>query len=91
MNNWKKLIESGGVKKGELVVFGSGTTDRALDNLVKVYVYPTGDNHEEPPTWMSDDYEVRYTKRCEVCDEDYHIHYKEPFASCSCGTTDWYV
>lgn len=57
--------------------------------LTKVYVYPTGDNLEQPVSYMSDDYEVRLTDRCEVCDEEMHIHYGEPFASCSCGTHEW--
>ena len=58
--------------------------------MIKVYVYPTGDNHEEPVSYMSDDYEIRFTELCEKCDELLYIHYAEPFASCACGTQEWY-
>jgi len=57
---------------------------------VKVYVYPDGMVYEEPPSWASDDYEVREAPYCEECDELMEPHYAEPFASCSCKTIEWY-
>ena len=64
-------------------------------NMLLVRVYPTGDNHliedwPNPCIWMSDDYTVRETAYCEDCDSVLHVHYGEPFASCDCGTTEWY-
>jgi len=58
--------------------------------LETVYVYPDGENYTLPPQWKSDDFEERFTTLCEVCDTVLHVHYKEPFASCGCGTTEWY-
>lgn len=58
--------------------------------VVKVYVYPDGMVYEEPPSWASDDYEVRYAPYCKDCDELMEPHYAEPFASCSCKTMEWY-
>jgi hypothetical protein len=57
---------------------------------VKVYVYPDGMVYEEPPSWASDDYEVREAPYCEECDELMEPHYAEPFTSCSCKTIEWY-
>lgn len=55
-----------------------------------VYVYPDGENYSEPPSWKSDDYEVRSTDVCDKCNEQLHISYNEPFATCNCGTQEWY-
>lgn len=55
-----------------------------------VCVYPDGEQYEEAPSWKSDDYEVRQTTHCNTCDAELTVHYAEPFASCSCGTTEWY-
>lgn len=57
--------------------------------MAKVYVYPDGEQYDEPPTWKSDDYEVREGGYCETCDEELTIHYAEPFASCRCGKRPW--
>lgn len=57
--------------------------------MSKVYVYPDGSTYDAPPSYMSDDYEVRETDLCEQCDEELTIHYGEPFASCKCGTQEW--
>lgn len=59
-------------------------------NCTLVYVFPDGDNYSYPPSWKSDDYEQRYTSLCAVCDRFLHLHYGEPFASCKCGTQEWY-
>ena len=61
-------------------------------NMKTVYVYPDGINYDvwEAPSWASDDYEIRQTCCCDECGEDLWIHYSEPFASCACGTTEWY-
>lgn len=66
---------------------GKAWTD---EDLKKVYVYPDDENYESPPSWKSDDYEVRQTDLCTRCDTEYHIHYGEPFASCECWTSEWY-
>jgi|GEM_PF-896302 len=57
---------------------------------IDVYVYPDNEQYHEPPFWKSDDYEKRKTTSCERCDEEMNIHYGEPFASCNCGTSEWY-
>lgn len=59
-------------------------------DLKTVYVYPDGEQYDEPPSWKSDDYEVRETALCETCDTELEIHYGEPFASCECGTGEWH-
>lgn len=58
---------------------------------MKVYVYPNDEVYESPPEWMSDDYQVREQGYCEECDSDIVPHYAEPFASCNCGTREWYI
>lgn len=60
------------------------------EELIDVYVYPDGENYSEPPSWKSDDFERRKTTLCETCDTELDAHYGEPFASCRCGTTEWY-
>lgn len=55
-----------------------------------VYVYPDGEIYDEPPSWKSDDYEVRQTRLCETCDEELTVEYSEPFAHCKCGTQEWH-
>lgn len=45
---------------------------------------------DEIVTWKSDDYEIREAGFCNTCDEEIIPHYGEPFASCSCGTQEWY-
>lgn len=62
-----------------------------IPNLVKVYVYPSGEVFDLPPAWMSDDYEIRYTVYCDICDELMEPHYAEPFISCGCKTMEWYI
>ena len=60
--------------------------------MATVRVWPDGtqqNTEESPYEWMSDDFEVRQTELCEACDEEFSIHYGEPFASCKCGTTEW--
>ena len=61
-----------------------------LDERYKVYVYPDGEQYEEPPSWKSDDYETRETALCATCDEELQIEGGKPFASCPCGTQEWY-
>jgi len=61
-----------------------------MNDLTEVFVYPDDENYESPPEWKSDDYEERYTMLCSVCKEDLHVYYAEPFASCMCGTMEWY-
>lgn len=59
--------------------------------MMKVFVYPDDENYlEEAPAWKSDDYEVRMTDVCSVCDEVLHVWYKEPLASCKCCQQEWY-
>lgn len=60
------------------------------EDLIDVCVYPDGTQSYEPLDFMSDDYERRQTAHCAVCDNDLAIHCGEPFASCDCGTTEWY-
>lgn len=57
---------------------------------LKVYVYPDGEVYVEPPSWRSDDYEVREAPYCVDCDLFMDPHYGEPFASCSCKTIEWH-
>ena len=61
-----------------------------MDNLETVYVYCTGDQYSEMPSFMSDDCERRQTGYCDVCEQELQLHYGEPFASCDCGTMEWY-
>ena len=58
--------------------------------LSTVYVFPDGEVYHAAPEWKSDDYEVRKTALCETCDEELTPAYGEPFASCACGTQEWY-
>jgi hypothetical protein len=60
-------------------------------DLETVYIYPDGSNYDEPPSYMSDDYLVRQTTLCEVCDTLLDISYDEPIASCKCGGQEWYL
>ena len=60
------------------------------EDLITVYVYPDGENYEEPPSWKSDDYFIRQTSICTVCDTVLDLEYEGPFGSCKCGTTEWY-
>lgn len=57
----------------------------------KVYVFPDGEVYQELPTWKSDDYEIRLSTHCDKCDETITPYYMKPFASCDCGTQDWYL
>lgn len=59
-------------------------------DYTKVFVYVDNTCSEEPLEWMSDDYAVRYTQNCEQCGYLLEPHYDEPFASCECGTREWY-
>lgn len=61
-----------------------------LEDLDDVCVYPDGNNTSEPLKMCGDDYERRKTTQCMDCDSTLEIHYAEPFASCECGTTEWY-
>jgi hypothetical protein len=61
-----------------------------MNDLEVVYVYCTGNQYSEMPSFMSDDCEVRKTGFCPSCDSELQIHYGEPFASCECGTQEWY-
>ncbi len=67
-------------------------SEESLIDLIDVYVYPDGDvyEEEEPPSWKSDDYEIRKQGACGQCGEPIVPHYGEPFASCQCGTQEWY-
>lgn len=60
------------------------------DEFYKVYVYPDGEQYTERPEWKSDDYEIRETSLCEICDSEIQVHYMEPLASCDCCTQEWY-
>jgi hypothetical protein len=57
----------------------------------KVYVFPDDEIYEEAPSWKSDDYEIRYQGFCNTCDSTIDPHWSEPFASCNCGTQEWYI
>ena len=57
---------------------------------MKVYVYPCNTNLENPLDCMSDDYVVRETEACDECGHILHLDYDSPFASCECGTREWY-
>jgi hypothetical protein len=61
-----------------------------MNNTVEVCVYPDGVQYDEPQRCRSDDYEKRKTAHCEDCGTNLDVHYGEPFASCECGTTEWY-
>jgi len=56
----------------------------------KVCVYSDDEHYEEPPEWKPGDYEVRETETCETCGEEIAPHFGEPFATCECGTQEWY-
>ena len=60
------------------------------DDLFKVYVYPDGENYDGPVDWKSDDYQIRRSALCEDCGYTLYLDYDEPFASCECGTREWY-
>lgn len=60
------------------------------DDLVKVYVYPDGENRELPDPQKSDDYVIRKTMLCVECNELLDVEYDSPYAHCLCGTTEWY-
>jgi len=60
------------------------------EELFTVYVYPDGEVYEHPSTWKSDDYQERKTAYCNKCESMIEPHYMEPFASCNCGTQEWY-
>lgn len=62
----------------------------APNDLYAVCVYPDDEQYTKPPSWKSDDYELRATAPCEECDDELDIHYQEPLASCACGTQEWY-
>lgn len=57
---------------------------------MKVYVYPDNEQYENPPSWKSDDYEVRETELCQTCDTVLEIEYQKPFATCLCHTQEWH-
>ncbi len=57
---------------------------------IDVYVYPDDEVYEEPPSWKSDDYEIRKQGACEICGQPIVPHYGEPLASCDCCTQEWY-
>jgi len=59
--------------------------------LEPVYVYPDDEVYNHPPEWKSDDYQVRLAGQCLTCEEQITPHYGEPFASCECGTAEWYL
>jgi hypothetical protein len=56
--------------------------------LEKVYVFPDGEVYEIPPTWKSDDYEIRYVKYCEKCDSTVVPFHGEPLGACACGIVE---
>lgn len=58
--------------------------------LIDVCVYPDGEAYQKPPSWKSDDYEVRKQGYCGQCDQSIVPHYSEPFASCECYTQEWH-
>lgn len=59
-------------------------------DLETVYVYPDDEVYSKPPSWKSDDFEVRKQGFCYRCDSDIVPHYGEPIASCGCGSQEWY-
>jgi hypothetical protein len=61
-----------------------------MENLKIVYVYSDGEQHKTRPIYKSHAYEIRRTCLCTQCGTDFVVHYAEPFASCDCGTTEWY-
>ena len=61
-----------------------------IKDTIPVYVYPDGEVYENIPQYKSDDYEVRGQGRCPECDGPIVPNYGEPFASCECGTREWY-
>jgi len=63
------------------------------EDLRKVFVYPDGEQYvqyRQVPSWKSDDCEVRKTAYCYDCGQDLIVTYRQPFASCACGTTEWH-
>lgn len=60
------------------------------DDLFTVYVYPDGENYDGPPDWKSDDFIIRKSTNCNVCGYTLYLSYDEPFATCECGTQEWY-
>lgn len=54
-----------------------------------VYVTMDDTNHYERPD-EGRDYEKRVQGYCPTCDGPIEPHYGEPFASCECGTQEWY-
>ncbi len=64
--------------------------NKIYDDLMDVYVYPDDEVYEEPPSWKSDDYEVRKQGYCDKCECPIVPHYGEPLASCDCFTQEWY-
>jgi hypothetical protein len=61
-----------------------------IKDAIPVYVYPDGEVYDNIPQYKSDDYEIRGQGYCPECDGPIVPHYGEPFASCECGTQEWY-
>lgn len=60
---------------------------------MKIRIWPDGDSQltDEPAyEWKSDDFIIRETALCENCNHVLIPEYNEPFASCLCGTQEWY-
>jgi hypothetical protein len=63
--------------------------------LIPIYIWADGtyclkEDLEEFIAFISDDYVTRKTCACCQCGQLYIPEYDEPFASCECGTSEWY-
>lgn len=63
--------------------------------MITVHIWPDGEFcYEEELQEMlnsrTDDYITKETDVCEVCKSVFELYYDEPFASCDCGTREWY-
>lgn len=63
---------------------------------MKIRIWPDGEFQflltEDTPLyyWKSDDFVVREGEVCKDCETMIVPDYDEPFASCQCGTMEWY-
>ena len=62
---------------------------------MKMRIWPNGQHQmivgdDKIPEGLGDDYVIRETAYCEDCGRYIVPEHGEPFASCNCGTTEWY-
>lgn len=62
-----------------------------MNNLQSIAVLSDGRNMSiDKAEFTDEEFTVRNTAYCSSCESHLHIHEDTPFASCECGTTEWY-